>query len=523
MTGHEVELEKLDNLISILAADLNTAIDSEGDFPARTFYAKAFSIAVWNTLDPERFKVAIQSALKSIKNEKKDRKTYHFEFNRFALLHVSRLVLKGTFKDFGLARFTGVRVANWTLLRAYCRFKQSWFSSLIGAVEVFWVLLWFGRKNVLEDQKGYFTSQYHAFSCALLFEIAELTSTLLIRKLLLKIASRYRRSLSLMVAPGGEFNVFGRGCLQTFGYGAAVWALSIPNGSNPLCRMQAFEIIEKIRAVRETHAFLPLNIHNPEEGIADDADCADPRYPGWYSYNNYYDYLAFLTFCLVKAREYLLQPVGNDLVVEQVNENANRLISLTARDFVFHNSAYFAAVSQPTDRWCCGLPIPALIVNQRLILPPTGGEQDQPSIYSKESIPLPVASIAGKLLFFSEFKYFTTTPAVNVIVFQAKAMGIMHKRSIIFLSDQVIVEDIFGGDSIYQVSAPRIVFEKKGLRLSKDPDTSNISILNQNITISCSHPLEINSDDVFSVVGRSVIVSARCNSTDKCITTLRVK
>lgn len=139
-----------------------------GFFPARDFYGKSFSALLWNMFG-DRFQNNVDRAVNAIRNEPKIHKgygKYHFEFNRYALAKMGMSEVK--LNDFLQGeRYAETRVANWTLLRSYCRLASgSAFSRILGQIELQAVLMWFRTKDgLIEDEKGSFTSQYHAF-CA---------------------------------------------------------------------------------------------------------------------------------------------------------------------------------------------------------------------------------------------------------------------------------------------------------------------------------------------------------------------
>jgi len=73
-----------------IAIYLATQQDSKGEFQARDFYGKAFAALLWSLHGPQ-FDSQLQRASQAILKEHSTPLPphYHFEFNRFALIHLT--------------------------------------------------------------------------------------------------------------------------------------------------------------------------------------------------------------------------------------------------------------------------------------------------------------------------------------------------------------------------------------------------------------------------------------------------
>lgn len=280
------KLERVSLAVALFLAEKQLP---DGELPANNFYGKAFSLLVW-AQDGLHFKNHIDRTMRKLQQEQASPLPahYHFEFNRYALLKTLGIcpALGPIEHHFGPERYTGTRVANWTLLRAYCRLHSHKFiQRMLGRAEVAMAYLLFAHPSgLIEDQRGAYTMQYHAFCVALLGELlaGPLKSSTWVR-------TRFQRtidSLAVLVLPGGQCNYVGRGSLQSFGYAAAVLAFAHAYRifGNSYYLEKASEVLSYLEHFQRTDGSFPLVLSRVTEGDPSLFDLKNPRYAGWWSY-----------------------------------------------------------------------------------------------------------------------------------------------------------------------------------------------------------------------------------------------
>jgi len=402
---------RLSEMLSLMAERIADYLSwhqrEDGTFPARDFYGKGFSALLWSHFG-DRYGKETDLALKAIEGEPKSRTgpgKYHFEFNRFALakmgLSVERLndILQGE-------RYADTTVANWMLLRAWCRLVTGHrLSRLLGRGEVVAVLFWFrSRGGVIEDQRKAFTSQYHAYCVALLGELD--------RDIWKGKNRRIQRALiegadviAALVLPGGQCNYMGRGSLQSFGYAAAILAFAhaFRTSQQHKYLLLIEEVASYLSSYQRKDGSIPLvlSTFGRVEGPPDKVDQSSPAYAGWYTYNNFYDYLPFTGALLMLAHKILKgQNEGKETDSIRVGRDrgvAKGDVTSLGRDIkVIRSEYYVAVVSAPNRIWASSQPLPYLAVRGTYPLPCYGGEQDGPGPYTLADLPLPTFWIEGK-------------------------------------------------------------------------------------------------------------------------------
>ena len=78
-------------------------------------------MAALSRVDKSKYSEIINGLVESISTEAKD-KTYHYEFNRYAL--IDAFGSAKALKILKTNKFTYGKVANWSLLRVFCRIKE---------------------------------------------------------------------------------------------------------------------------------------------------------------------------------------------------------------------------------------------------------------------------------------------------------------------------------------------------------------------------------------------------------------
>jgi hypothetical protein len=406
LTDMQQLIDKLKNVADDIARYLATQQNDDGSFPARDFYGKSFGMLLWSAYG-DRYRSNIDRAIMAIADEPKVRKgpgKYHYEFNRFALakMGISKKELNALF---GGEHYAGTRVANWTLLRAWCRLATgNILSRVLAHIEIQVIWLWFRSRNgIIEDERGAFTSQYHAFCVALLGEAEQYVRGFCrnqVQEGILKGAD----ALAELVLPGGQCNYMGRGSLQSFGYAAAILAFAhafrISRDTKYLSLI--YEIVGYLSNHQRGDGSIPLvlSVFGREEGPPGEVDQTSPSYAGWYTYNNFYDYLPF-TGALIKLAQVILEGVTEHTINKPsryVDENravAGRIASLGSDMKIIRTKSYVAVVSTPNRVWASSQPIPYLEAGKVYPLPCYGGEQSGPGSYSVADLPLPSFRIEG--------------------------------------------------------------------------------------------------------------------------------
>ncbi|MFQ5706566.1 MAG: hypothetical protein ACE5HO_03905 [bacterium] len=230
---------------------------------------------------------------------------YHWDFQNYALIEAYAR-LQGSLSPESKQQWQAClknwrsnarnKLSNWAAMRAlallhrHVLFGSRW--DKLGFYRNKTVALKGEQKNgCLDDERGLSRPiQYHVYSAALLHRMFLLNGDP-------RIGQKFLKSLEFFCAfvdPDGDFNYWGRGQEQIFGYGAAIYALTAA------ARMtgddQYEELARKVFAFlmgfqNEGHFPLVLNAHEDHERF------------GWYDYHHTTVYNAFLGAWLGLAHE----------------------------------------------------------------------------------------------------------------------------------------------------------------------------------------------------------------------------
>ncbi|MBC05888.1 MAG: hypothetical protein CMO10_06290 [Thalassospira sp.] len=483
LTDNDIR-QRCQTLAHQIADDLAKRQRENGQFEQPDFYAKAFGVNLWSRIDPNRFARNIERALVSLKSDPKD-KTYHREFIEYALLHtpglkteITREILRGTKQQCP-------DVANWQMLGLINRQKRQtgFVSKLINRAHLALILLRYWRAQVFLDRPKCFSPQYHAFCTALLSDSENPRHR--------RIADHATATLAHLTGTHGYANLLGRGAGQSFGAACALYML-LKNGYLDA----ADAILHRMEdACREADQ-LPLNLLAPAL-LPEHPGPDNPDTPGWYSYNRHDDYLAFAGYWLLKAAQV---PAGDN---RQHPELAIRRSSIVAQ---FSCPNYHAQMTlcgkQGFD--VSGAPVIVSVQGKsaRILLPPTGGEQDVPSLYNNASTPLPAMGESS----FSRF-LLGRRIQVNRVEVTFDLTGIIGHRQIEFQDKRVIITDHFPDYEPGQVDLFRILIDGTIELEQTSPDTAICPQLG--IKITADTPLQITSKAAFSAVGIATRISAK--------------
>ncbi|HAI31401.1 MAG TPA: hypothetical protein DCM48_18015 [Thalassospira sp.] len=297
--------------------------------------------------------------------------------------------------------------------------------------------------------------------------------------------------LAQLAGTHGFVNLLGRGAGQSFGAACALYVL-LKTGY----RDEAEAILHRLEDAVLTAGELPLNLLAPAP-LPENPGPEIPQTPGWYSYNRHDDYLAFAGYWLLKASQL---PVP-----KRIRSPASATI---ARNTIAQfSSSYYHAQMTLCGRQNFDVSGASVIVSDqgkpaRIFLPPTGGEQDAPSLNDQASQPLPAI---GE----TEFARFLQTRQIseNKIDVSFELAGIVGHRTIEFQNARVIVSDQIPDCAANEVELFRILIDGNiGLtQIAKN----TIICPELGIKLIASAPLHMIPQATFSAAGPATRISAK--------------
>ncbi|BDW95229.1 hypothetical protein MACH10_09140 [Thalassospira tepidiphila] len=482
--GHDALRNRCQTLAKRIADDLATRQLTTGHFEQPDFYAKAFAVNLWTRIDPVKFVPNIDRALDALKSEPRN-KTYHREFIEYALLDTPGLssenitdILRGTKQQCP-------DVANWQMLGLINRQKRKagLTAKLLNHAHFGFILLRYWRAPVFMDRPDCFSAQYHAFCTALLSDSPN--------KRHQRTANRATKILAQLAGTHGFANLLGRGAGQSFGAACALYVL-LKAGY----RDEAGAILHRLEDAVLNAGELPLNLLAPAP-LPENPGPENPQTPGWYSYNRHDDYLAFAGYWLLKASQL---PAPKHIRSPASETASNKIVTQ------FSSSYYHAQMT------LCGRQnfdvsgTPVIVSGQgksaRIFLPPTGGEQDAPSLYDEASQPLPAI---GE----TEFARFLGARQIsdNKIDVSFELAGIVGQRTIELQNARVIITDQVPGHEPGKVDLFRILIDGNiGLtQIAED----TIICPELGIKLTASTPLDMIPQAKFSAAGPATRISAK--------------
>ncbi len=476
MLDNNLLSDKSRELVKGISQFLEKKIDDRFGFSDRSFYGMPFyllmKIEQYNDID----EVELVKLIDLIKDNDFEDKTYHWEFNRFALAaskeRLSCEKKKVLDKVYEYKKFRYTRVANWMMLRAAARIVEGgWIKRKIGLLEIHICLSLFQTKDgFIEDRRKSPTIQYHCFASAIL-------GLLLVRGYINGgyLKSKFLKAVNIIsyfTSKSGEFNYLGRGKFQSFGYASSIMALSSAYAMTG--RESYLDLLKRIQkylcSYIRSDGSLPLVLRKEEVLRSGSFSLNNEDYLGWYSYNNYYDYLPFTGALLAISNNIIEQYDGkkvSDLAVGLKCEENGRRVKID-ETLIVENKNYFSVVRPPIGDLCSQLPIPYIINYKKTmseVFPTYGGEQNGMDMYPAESLPLP-------LYFFKSMKKCCVDMLhyrwVGSYAFEGVGEDLVHRRrfeyreSCIFIFDEI---DIIN-EKITEVLVNRVGVDKNNfLRL----------------------------------------------------------
>ncbi|WP_287456151.1 hypothetical protein [Thalassospira sp.] len=384
-------------------------------------------------------------------------------------------------------------VANWQMLGLINRQKRNvgLTAKLLNLAHFAFILFRYWRAPVFMDRPDCFSAQYHAICAALLSDSPNRRHQ--------RIANRATEMLAQLSATHGYVNLLGRGAGQSFGATCGLYVLLKTGYPN-----EAEAILHRLEDALVKAGKLPLNLLSPAP-LPKNPGPENPQTPGWYSYNRHDDYLAFTGCWLLKAsqlpapkhiRSLASETASNDIVTQFSSSYYHAQMTLCGRQN-FDVSATPVIVSGQGK-------------SARIFLPPTGGEQDAPSLYDHASQPRPAI---GE----TEFALFLGARQIsdNKLDISFELAGIVGHRTIEFQNARVIISDQVPDHEPGEVELFRILIDGNiGLtQIAED----TIICPELGIKLTSNAALHMIPQATFSAAGPATRISAKAGQ-GKCTT-----
>ncbi|WP_417827829.1 hypothetical protein [Thalassospira sp.] len=482
--SHDDIARRCKTLARQIADDLARRQRADGQFPHPDFYAKAFAVNLWHRMDRHLFAQNIERAQAALKSEPQN-ETYHREFIEYALRDTPNLRPESIDQTLRDARQQCPDVANWQILGLINRQKRDAgiLAKFVNLGHFAFILLRYWRAPAFLDRANCFSAQYHAFCTALLTDSNNTRHQ--------RIAHQATAMIARLADGHGFANLLGRGAGQSFGAACALYAL-LKNGYPG----QASCILHRMEDARHQAGELPLNL------LAAFALPVEPgpenqQTPGWYSYNRHDDYLAFAGYWLCKASE--LQPPKHRQPVTFAD--IGPLLGFAFSTAQFHAQMTLSG-AQTFD--ISGAPVIVCIQGKtpQILLPPTGGEEDAPSLYGPASRPLPAISE-------TEFCRFIRAHRVsdNRIDVTFKLAGAIGHRQITFENTRITIVDHVPGNNAAKPDLLRILVDGN-IELCQITENT-LTCPKQGVTFTSDAILQITPNAAFSAAGPATRISAK--------------
>ena len=476
--------DRCQTLAHQVSDDLAKRQGADGQFELPDFYAKAFAINLWTRIDPDRFRQNIDRALSALASEPRD-KTYHREYIEFALRDTPGMPRETVTKILRGAKQQCPDVANWQMLGLFNRQKRSagLMAKFFNRAHFAFILHRYWRKPVFLDRPDCFSAQYHAFCTALLSDSSNPKHQ--------RIANQATAMIAQLAGTHGFGNLLGRGAGQSFGAACTLYAL-MKNG----CFKAANAVLFRMEDAYHRAGQLSLNLLAPTP-VPDHPGPNNPQTLGWYSYNRHDDYLAFAGYWILKSS---LLPVGKDQRPFTQANNSSPFLNQ------FSSPHYHAQMTLAGKQGFDVSGAPVIVSGQGksacILLPPTGGEQDAPSLYDQASQPLPAIAETT----FSRFLG-ATRQSDNRVDVTFELAGKVCQRQITFENTYVIISDHLPNLEHAQIDLLRILIDGN-IALSQISENTVICP-ESGVKFTTNAPIQISPKAAFSATGPATRISAR--------------
>ncbi|NQU88052.1 MAG: hypothetical protein HQ541_20075 [Mariniphaga sp.] len=286
-----------------------------------SFYALACLLRYKKTKDSIwkiRALKALNAEINIIKNRAHINKdVFRWEFKNYALIQsyllikdeldkktksaLSKTIISWSNLDSYQTNWLAMRALNYKLrYNVFKKILDSWRSGL----DLKLTLRKQTKEGFFPDEFASNSFQYHAYILALLFQYYELTGDKKVRNAFLKGVE----FIKYFISPDGNFNYYGRGKKQIFGYASSIFALA-----------GAYEITNKIE-----YAFLAKRVFSYTrkfKGFPIVLGTDESKREGWYAYNNKSDYLGFAAVYYFYAGEILKDVITKEIKIEDYEKN----------------------------------------------------------------------------------------------------------------------------------------------------------------------------------------------------------
>lgn len=470
-------------LAKIIADELVRRQKPDGDFVLPDFYGKAFACALWSGLDRDQYHRQIDRAQIALQREIPD-KTYHREFIEYALLSMPGMSATARRAILKNARNQNPDVANWQILQLRNRQTKTSgaFSRLSASLHRCFICMRYWRSNLFLDRPGCFSAQYHAFCAALLSQSANRTDQALARKATHLIASICQNH--------GYANLAGRGAGQSFGAVCAFYVL-LKYGFHDA----ADAVLYRIEDAMLNAATLPLNLLAPC-AVPENPGPTNRLTPGWYGYNRHDDYLAFGGYWLLQAAG--LSPETPQSTMTDHPHRSRMLFTTTSAHYDAQMLLSGARIFDVT-------PAPVIVSGKgssaMILSPPTGGEQDQSSLYVPATIPLPATRDGTVARFIT-----ATCQSDRRVVVTYQLAGTTGQRIIDFDDTEIRIADSCDERLSPKPDLLRILATADA-KLNRVSDTE-LAIAQTGIRLMCDHPIVVDDKDAITVAGPAQRITA---------------
>ncbi|WP_257274913.1 hypothetical protein [Endozoicomonas sp. SESOKO4] len=358
-----------------------------GDYDAlRWYYGYSFLLfTITNQKNSNKYDYLKEYIFTKIDDTDISNASFHWEFNKYALSFINDdIVKKPCLKKIRESeKYNDSKATNWILLNTVCKLRRGEIKKL--PLKLFAYLKFRqDRDGFIWDARKVRSSQYHAFSSFLLYEIYKITGSKNIERRFFKSV----RITALLTLNSGEFNYLGRGQFQTFGYGPAFYSLYAAykeTGDEEYKR--AANLILSVISSNIENDHIPLVLNECSRFTTSNYEFDSLNHIGWYPYNNFIDYSFFLLYFLDRAKDELGDVSLNNISREHIlrehylKSSGLRIVEKT------NYSAVFGSVKGFITN---GLPIPYLESRGRRCTPVLGGEQFTKSLYKSNMISLPL-------------------------------------------------------------------------------------------------------------------------------------
>ena len=456
---------------------------------------------------------------------------YHWDFNNYALISCY-MKLQGNLteaeKRNWLASISSWKenkhkAVNWILMRAYNTYARYKITGKLWDFVRYKLHLNYALKSQLSDgciddeRNSSRPIQYHAYSAAMLHKIYTMDKN----PKTLKAFSNALDYLISFIDPAGDFNYFGRGQKQIFGYGVTLYVLEAGKALHPERYQELNTLIKRcwafLIAYRLNDGSFPL-VLNPNHG---------QREYGWYDYHHLTVYNAFLAVWLAEAGSLAGLKNTKEFKKNEISSKENEKVTFyKPSGIVLYRSAkYFICFSEGQNSKYlsdCGLCIQHLYINNYgpLISCPGGPGGPNNKLFAEKHSKYDevVRNFFAPIFLINESWLFPSGQKGTIykegkrkfLITYSYSESIVIERVIHLYSDFINIEDkilfkksVYGIEELRIVNIPLIIddskvtFDEKGISI-KNKTNISIFIETNSTCIRKQERLRVANGDVFN-------------------------